>query len=114
MVLLETSSYLKPWRTCVTVTAFESGVAYREGPVCLEIQVRWPRPSSHYSKKGLKPSAPVYPSMVDVDKLARGILDGLTGVAYKDDRQVVDLRIRREWCDDGIPSHAEIKISNAG
>lgn len=113
MVMLETSQHLTPWRTAVTVAAFEAGVAYREGSVRLDIEVRWPRPSSHYSKRGLRENAPSFPGLIDVDKLARGILDALTGVAYRDDRQVVHLNIKRAWCRDGIPSHAEITISDA-
>lgn len=33
----------------------------------------------------------------DIDNLAKAILDGLNGVAYKDDSQVVDIRARKEW-----------------
>lgn len=31
----------------------------------------------------------------DFDNIAKAILDGLSGVAFIDDRQVVDLRIRK-------------------
>lgn len=31
----------------------------------------------------------------DIDNLAKSIMDGLNGVAYIDDRQVIDLRIRK-------------------
>lgn len=33
----------------------------------------------------------------DVDNMAKSILDGLNGVLFKDDKQIVDLRVRRRW-----------------
>ena len=88
--------------------------AYRLKPVQVSVCVRWPRPASHYTPRGtLRATAPDDPSAVDVDKLARAILDALTGVVYRDDRQVVRLSILREWCADGIASHADIEISDA-
>ena len=36
----------------------------------------------------------------DVDNLAKICLDGLNGLAYKDDSQIVDLRIRKWYSDD--------------
>lgn len=113
-IMVESSRHLKPWRQAVTAAAVEAKAAFRLRPVMLDIIVRWPRPASHLTKSGaLRSGAPMFPSMVDADKLARGILDALTGCAYRDDRQVVDLHIRREWCADGTPSHAEIRISDA-
>ena len=33
----------------------------------------------------------------DVDNLGKSILDGMNGVIYKDDKQITDLRIRRQY-----------------
>lgn len=113
-IMVETSRHLKPWRSAITGEAVANRLAYRVGSVGVSVCVRWPRPASHYTRKGaLRSGAAAHPGMVDVDKLARGILDALTGVAYRDDRQVVSLAIRREWCADGTPSHAEITVSDA-
>lgn len=113
-IMVETSKHLRPWRAAVTGEAVARKIAYRVGPVALTVRVRWPRPATHYTRTGaLRSGAAAYPGMIDADKLARGILDALSGVAYRDDRQVVDLAIRREWCADGTPSHAEITISDA-
>lgn len=38
----------------------------------------------------------------DVDKLARALLDGLTGAAFADDAQVVDLRVKKEYGEPGV------------
>jgi len=36
----------------------------------------------------------------DVDKLARALLDALTGVAYGDDAQVVEMHVCKTYGDD--------------
>jgi crossover junction endodeoxyribonuclease RusA len=36
----------------------------------------------------------------DIDKLARAVLDALTGVLYHDDAQVVDLHLSKIWAPD--------------
>lgn len=33
----------------------------------------------------------------DVDKMLRALLDGMTGIVYEDDRQVIAVRVRKEW-----------------
>ena len=112
-VMLESSIHLMPWRSTVSVAAMEAGIHFSEcGWVRLDITVRWPRPSSHFNKKGLKPNAPRFPGKVDGDKLVRGIFDALTGIAYRDDRQVAQHSMCREWCADGVPTHAEIRVSH--
>lgn len=35
----------------------------------------------------------------DIDKMARSVIDALTGVAYKDDSQIVTLTVRKEYGD---------------
>lgn len=44
----------------------------------------------------------------DIDKLARAVLDGLTGIAFADDGQVIRLSCEKQY---GIPG-AHIRISN--
>ena len=62
------------------------------GPVRVEIEVSFPRPRT--TKFAVPPRR-------DVDKLARSILDALTGVAYEDDGQVSELRVSKAWCKQG-------------
>ncbi len=60
------------------------------------------RPLDHWkrdgtlTKKGDRTPIPTTKHL-DVDKLARAILDALTGVAYTDDSQVSRLFVGREW-----------------
>ena len=41
----------------------------------------------------------IYNQKGDVDNLGKSILDGMNGVIYKDDKQITDLRIRRQYSD---------------
>lgn len=66
------------------------------GPVFLRINYVFKRPLYHFvgrnRQKLLKQDAPVWHTKTpDLDKLDRGILDCLTGVAYLDDKQVYKL-----------------------
>jgi len=69
-----------------------------EGPVKVSIVFRMPEPKQN--RRRLPHVRP------DVDKLARAVLDGLTGAAFADDCQVVDLRARKVY---GAPG-ADITI----
>jgi crossover junction endodeoxyribonuclease RusA len=110
-IMIESSKNLKPWRQCVAAAAKEAGVAFRTGPVMMQIVCRWPRPRSHFTSRGLlRSGAPAWPTGPDVDKLERAIFDALKGIAYRDDSQVSKAVIERDYCQDGDPAHAEITI----
>lgn len=73
-----------------------SGRQLLDGPIALTALFVLARPSGHWgsgARSGvLRPSAPVMPAVrPDIDKLARAILDGLTGTVWRDDSQVVAL-----------------------
>ena len=38
-----------------------------------------------------------YPTMSDVDNLAKFVLDALNGVLYDDDRRIVKLEVGKSW-----------------
>jgi crossover junction endodeoxyribonuclease RusA len=49
-----------------------------------------------------------YPTVApDLDKLVRGVLDGLTGIAYEDDAQVIEIHAHKVY---GSSSGAEIRL----
>ena len=90
-IMLDTNPQLKSWRACVSQACPME--APLNGPVALKLEFRFSRPKSHYGSKNkepyLKSDAPYYKtSTPDADKLARAILDSLTGIAYIDDAQV--------------------------
>ena len=51
---------------------------------------------------------------IDVDNCAKSILDGMNGVVYLDDNQVVDLRVRKLRVKNRRQERAEIEIREAG
>ena len=51
---------------------------------------------------------------MDVDNMAKSILDGLNGVAYKDDDQVVELLVKKHKVKRKEEERVEIEIREAG
>jgi Holliday junction resolvase RusA-like endonuclease len=115
VALLESSARVAPWRSDVRDAAIDAlTLAYDglpsplPGPVAVELAFRFPRPQAHYlpvnsrrSRRALQPSAPIWPAgKPDLDKLARAVLDALTGLVWVDDAQVVDLGLRKRFADD--------------
>lgn len=97
-VMLENSKRVMPWRKQIAAAAQALNLRPQEGDVSVSAIVMFQRPLSHFRKDGgLKRNLPARPGRADVDKLARAILDALTGVAYHDDRQVAILAIERIW-----------------
>lgn len=65
-----------------------------EGALCLSVDVRLPIPAS-WSRKRQEEAAlgRIRPtSRPDVDNFIKGVADGLNGIVWKDDSQVVELR----------------------
>lgn len=84
----------RPWANAVAWTAKAAGIEITDGPVYVLIECFYPRPK--------KPTHP-FPSRNDVDKAARSCLDALTGIAWHDDQQVVDLRVTKAYAMDKGP-----------
>ena len=42
----------------------------------------------------------VHPRIADIDNVAKSILDGMNGIVYKDDYQVVELKVCKKWSED--------------
>lgn len=94
---------LKPWRQEVTGCALKMFRAPVLRPAALWIEVKF-----FLSKPKSKSAKILYPSVKpDADKLLRGILDALTGVAYEDDSQVCWAMVEKNY---GRPERAEITV----
>lgn len=95
---------LRPWRQAVTASAWEAyrGSSPEAGPVYVELRFVFPRPTSHFGKKGLRPSAPAHPAVrPDLDKVTRACLDALTeSGAIRDDSLVVELLAVKSYGDE--------------
>lgn len=86
-VMVESSKSVKPWRVDVAWAVRAVCPEPIDGPVRLDLQFVMPRP-----KSTPKRSTPPAVKRPDVDKLARAVLDAITGVVVSDDSQIVDLR----------------------
>lgn len=91
------------WRQEVATQARRQllGVTLK-GPLVADVVFRLPRPKGHYgtgrNAATLKPSAPAFPSTrPDGTKLWRAAEDALLGIAYHDDGQIVDQRVRKVY-----------------
>jgi Holliday junction resolvase RusA-like endonuclease len=89
--LYESNKNLKGWRKHATETLIaQHHIDPIEGAIAVRINVKLSRPKTVTRKHmTVKP---------DVDKLARAILDSATDAGiWKDDAQVVDLRITKDY-----------------
>jgi Holliday junction resolvase RusA-like endonuclease len=71
------------------------------GPIWLFVVFRLRRPKAHYTTKGaVKSSAPAHPTVKpDLTKLLRAVEDALTGVVWRDDSQIINQAISKEYAD---------------
>jgi Holliday junction resolvase RusA-like endonuclease len=116
IMVTDASARSKPWKQEVAAAAAaamlsqsvtDDGVLV-DGPLSVVMTFYVPRPRGHYGTKGLKASAPDYPtSRPDVLKLARAVEDALTGVVYRDDSQIVLETLRKEY---GEPARCEVIV----
>ncbi len=95
---------LREWRTKIATEARIFGGLVIEKPVRVSVEFTLPRPPTHLKKNGdLRKGYPELPILCvgDIDKLARSVLDALTGPTFKDDSQVVILECRKRYERDG-------------
>lgn len=75
-----------------------------EGPVELNLMFHVPRSKSHYgtgkNSDNVKPSAPAYPTVSDIDNYSKFVMDCLNKRAFTDDRQVVRLIAEKRFSKD--------------
>lgn len=102
VVVTDDARQSRPWKQEIAATAHAAmnGRELYAGALELRVTVYVPRPLGHFGKRGLKDSAPVYPTTrPDLLKLARAIEDALTGIAYRDDAQIVTETIVKRYDD---------------
>jgi len=88
-----------------------------DGPLVATVRGVYQRPGSHLRVKGGLTAAgmraPFPMPSVDLDNLAKAVLDSLNGLAYKDDRQIVHLTVCRRWAVDGESDHTYVHVREA-
>jgi Holliday junction resolvase RusA-like endonuclease len=104
----------RPWKDSVTAAAAEhiDGRPPLIGPLWLELTFFVARPAGHYGSGRnagtVRPAAPRFPAVrPDVTKLIRAVEDALTGLAWRDDAQVVMQIGRKKY---GHPERCEVLI----
>lgn len=72
-----------------------------DGPIVAHLWAMYQRPGSHVLKDGslsaLGRRTPFPMPQTDLDNLQKCVFDGLNGLAYHDDRQIVEVHCRRRW-----------------
>lgn len=103
----ETLVYENYVKMCYSDYAKEFGWLPYENQVRAEIEVLVAVPKSDSkTKKKAKIEGMIRPAVKpDCDNLAKSILDSLNGLAYQDDKQVVELVVKKYYAE-----NAEVKI----
>lgn len=92
VVVPQTPAPLKAWRKAIGMIGGTT-LPKLTGPVVVQLHFRLAR--GRTVTRDLPTVTP------DLDKLSRAVLDALTGIAWEDDAQVVELHARKTYSDDG-------------
>ena len=105
-VVTHNSKKTKPWQQQIAQLAAANSLDLLiEGPVCVRLIFRVPRPKTVPKvRNGLPAAKP------DIDKLARPVLDACTGTIWKDDSQVVSLRASKVYATDEVPPGVLVEV----
>lgn len=87
------------WKSEIAVAARQHLTEPLQGPLRVELTFYFPRPKSHFTKKGLRPEAPQWHTCKpDADNAAKAVLDCLTTLGmWGDDVQVCELVCRKQY-----------------
>jgi len=107
--IVEDAKRNAPWRAVVALAArdlFLTGPL--TGPLVVTFSFAMPRPGSHYgtgrNADKLKETAPTgHTCKPDITKLVRSTEDALKGIAWVDDRQIVDQAAGKMYTNDRRP-----------
>lgn len=105
-VLVESSKKLKPWRQQIATQAATHYTQPLDGALSLTAVFIMPRTKAMRNKP-----APQMVQKPDLDKLLRALNDGLTGVAFHDDSQVVKIKATKRRAEPGEETGVEVNIT---
>lgn len=90
VIITEDNVRSKDWRASVAQAAYENFPKPLEGALHVIFEFYLQRPKGHFGKKGLRQSAPLFPTTrPDVLKLSRVTEDAMKGISFRDDSQIV-------------------------
>ena len=102
-IVVDDNKHAKAYKQSVAGVALAAmnGRSLFAGPVEVRMLFVLERPKSHYRAGGELSAAgeraPMHVTRPDVLKLARAVEDGMTGVVYKDDGQIVRETLSKVW-----------------
>ena len=112
-IVTDSNRSVKSWSQLVAAGASAAiahlptgGAQLLLGPVRLSVAFYLPRPK-RLSKRGVDAAHLTAP---DWDKLARAVSDALTGVAYRDDAQVVEAIVGKFYAQVGAPPRVDVRV----
>jgi Holliday junction resolvase RusA-like endonuclease len=115
-ILVDSNKRSGPWAGEVREAAGKARAAQQwgvlAGAVAVQLDFFFGRPKGHYGSgrnaDAVRAGAPRrMATMPDIDKLARTVLDALSGVVYRDDGQVCVLQLAKHY---GDPERLEAKV----
>jgi len=102
VLYLPAGAPVRRFKAAVAATARVAIAEPWSGGVAVRVDARFARPRSHFAGGGrLRSGAPDHPgrNLGDVDNVAKAVLDALSGIAWADDCQVVELTATKSWSD---------------
>lgn len=108
----QSASYKDTIRTCYAEARGKPTCAFKRiesGPVRLIVVARFERPASKCSKRSPRLEEWMEGGK-DGDNIAKIVQDALNHIAWKDDRQIADLKVRKYICAQGNPPYVEVWI----
>lgn len=97
------------YESLVAISAQSAGCPMFDGAVCVEVLAYWPCPESRKTKRVPRPEE-WKTTKPDVDNIAKGICDGLNGVAWADDKQVAWLTVKKLTAAQGDKPRCDVSI----
>ena len=94
----------KDWKSEVRWQAIERGAKIQDGPLDMILYFFLPRPKSLPKKIQYHTKKP------DLDNLVKGVKDGLKGICYNDDSQVICLIARKGYVNEGEQPGVVVQI----
>lgn len=88
------------------------GECYEDEPLEVIIRAFYEIPKSTSKKDRVRiQNYELYPTKKpDADNIAKVVCDALNGMAYKDDKQIVNMTVRKRYAEDGDEPHVSVSI----
>lgn len=109
-ILTSANAKLKGWQQLVTEAAADAirrTPTFRPIETAARVQIVFHMPRPKVIKDGMPP----HTKAPDIDKLLRGVLDGLAQIAFRDDALVVEVAARKQYARPTDVPRADIVIS---